>query len=143
MQLADKFDRLPSEILAMDARWYSLWVSYLEAKANKGKLNVKSAKLQNWVLIDADASKLQAEAKKADKAIESIGKGGFAKVKRLGKVASEFNLIPDSASRANSVLGTLSESFSGIAKVSDTATAGLGFVCCWGNCYGWGWCLSW
>lgn len=86
--------------------------------------------LQNYkigVLIDADASKLQAEAKKADKAIESIGKGGFAKVKgELGKVASEFNLIPDSASRANSVLGTLSESFSGIAKVSDTATAGLG-----------------
>jgi len=36
--MADKFDRLPSEILAMDARWFSMWVEYLQAKANKDKL---------------------------------------------------------------------------------------------------------
>lgn len=89
--------------------------------------NVQNYKI--GVVIDADASKLQTEAKKADKAIEGIGKQSFGTLrKELGETASAFGLIPDSASNLTSSLGQATGSVENIISAMGPAGAVAGGV---------------
>lgn len=88
--------------------------------------------IQNYkigVVIDADASKLQSEAKKADKAVEGIGIKGFGEIKKgFSESASAFGLIPESASKASDVFGSVSESLGGVASTAGAAGLAVGAV---------------
>ena len=79
------------------------------------------------VKISGDASNLVNEANKGKKAVEGIGGNGFAKVKgEIGNLASELNLIPDSAAKASSTLSAMSGSVSGIAEAAGPAGIAVG-----------------
>lgn len=89
--------------------------------------NVQNYKI--GVVIDADASKLQVEAKKADKAIEGIGKQSFGTLKKeLGETASAFGLIPDSASNLTGSLTQATGSVENIITAMGPAGAVAGGV---------------
>jgi hypothetical protein len=87
--------------------------------------------IQNYKLgveITGDASQLEREAKKAEKAVDGIAKKGtFGTVaSEVKKVAGEFNLLPQSLTSAESSLSTVAGGFTGVSAVAGPVGLAVG-----------------